>query len=99
MADLKYIDIAEFRALGLVAEINRQILHPLGLALSVKVEDDGSETLNGVWDYRDDPEGVIFGYDHLELMREGARKVAALLAERTPAREEALGYVVQPVDT
>lgn len=97
MNDLKYIDIAEFRALGLVSEINRQILHPLGLALSVMVKEDGSEYLDGVWDYRDDPEGIIFGDDHMEPMKEGARRVAALQAEKTPTREAALGYVIQPV--
>jgi hypothetical protein len=87
--DLKYLDIAEFRKLGLVSEINRRFLHPLGLALSVR--------LDGIWDYRSDPEGIIFDYDQMELVTENARKVEALLAGRVGPREAALGYVVQPV--
>ncbi len=62
MADeIKRIDIKEFRELGFLQEVNRQFFHPLGLALEVVIEDDGTERLGGVWDYRDDPEGMGFG--------------------------------------
>ena len=57
---IKRIDIKEFREKGFLQELNRQFLHPLGLALEVNKDDDGNETLGGVWDYRDDPEGIIF---------------------------------------
>lgn len=59
--DIKRLDIAEFRELGYLQEVNRLFLHLHGLALEVVVEDDGSERLGGVWDYRDDPEGMVFG--------------------------------------
>lgn len=68
--DIKYIDIAEFCALGYLQEVNRQFLHPRGLALEVTKEADGTEHLSGVWDYRDDPEGVIFNQgaiDHKKI--------------------------------
>lgn len=40
--------------------MNRGFLHPLGLALEVEIEvdEDGTERLGGVWDYRKDPEGI-----------------------------------------
>lgn len=55
------MDVAEFREAGFLQEANRLFFHPHGLALEVVVEDDGSERLGGIWDYRDDPEGVVFG--------------------------------------
>jgi predicted pyridoxine 5'-phosphate oxidase superfamily flavin-nucleotide-binding protein len=58
--DIKYIDIKEFRELGYLQELNRQFLHPLGMALSVTVDEDGNEHLEGIWDYRDDPEGIFY---------------------------------------
>lgn len=91
------IDIAEFRALGYIQEINRLILHPAGLALEVVVEDDGTERLGGVWDYREDPEGIYFGGDYAD-MKARAERVATITAERAPAREHALGYVIQPAE-
>jgi hypothetical protein len=95
-SDIKRIDIAEFRAMGGIQEINRLFLHPLGMALEVVVEDDGSERLGGIWDYRDDPEGIYFeGVD----MAAKARAFRDQLAERAPARKAALGYVIQPAET
>jgi hypothetical protein len=58
---IKTIDIKEFRELGFLQEVNRCFFHPLGLALSVKVNEDGTEQLDSVWDYREDPEGITFG--------------------------------------
>lgn len=39
MPEPKRIDIAEFREFGYLHEINRQLLHPLGLALEVVTDD------------------------------------------------------------
>lgn len=96
MSDLVEMDIAEFRALGLLQEINRQILHPLGLAMFVDRADDGSETLGGVYDLRSDPEGWVFR----DLAPDDAERARALLRmrdERAPARIRAFGFVVQPL--
>jgi len=57
---IKRMDIAEFREKGFLQEANRLFFHPLGLALEIVIEDDGTERLGGIWDYRDDPEGVFF---------------------------------------
>ena len=59
--DIKRMNIKEFRELGFLQEANRQFFHPVGLALEVIIEEDGSESLGGVWDYRNDPEGLFFG--------------------------------------
>lgn len=93
MDDAKRMDIAEFRELGYLQELNRGFLHPLGLALEVVVGDDGTERLGGVWDYRDDPEGMRYeGFD----LTEKASRVAEERERRRPAREAALGYWQQP---
>ncbi len=93
--EMKRIDIKEFREFGFLQELNRQFLHPFGLALEVIVEADGTEKLGGVWDYRDAPEGMIFGEDGPEP--EKANRVAALIMEATKTRRKALGYFIQPV--
>ena len=89
----KHIPIEDFCDLGFLQEVNRLVLHPLGLALEVTVEADGTEHISGVQDYRDDPEGMAFA----EVSRAKAMRVAALLDARSEAREAALGYIVQPV--
>lgn len=91
--EIERMDVAEFREFGYLQELNRAFLHPLGLALEVVVEDDGTERLGGVWDYRDDPEGIR--YEGVDLF-EKAQRVAAERERRRPAREAALGYWQQP---
>jgi hypothetical protein len=128
---IQRMDIAEFRSIGWLQELNRRLLHPAGLALEVTTVEDsgwdpsgghplaerlaeagydaagikatldalyppGSSFLSGVWDYRDDPEGVYFGGEYLGDLKVKADRVEAVLRERAPARERALGYVVQP---
>jgi hypothetical protein len=66
MEKVKRIDIKEFKDKGFLQEANRQFFHPLGLALEIIIDDDTEEmSLGGVWDYRDDPEGMFFGNDLL----------------------------------
>jgi hypothetical protein len=92
---VNYMDIKEFCDLGYLQEVNRQFFHPLGLALEVTVEDDGSQHLSGVWDYRDDPEGMIFG------MRPDPGKAIRVEEEysrHVEARLELMGSIVQPLD-
>lgn len=91
---MKYIDIEEFLEEGYLQEVNRLFLHPLGLALEVTVEDDGSHSISGVWDCRDDPEGVAFA----SVDADKADRVARIHESRKVAREEHLGYWIQPKD-
>ncbi len=58
---MKYMPIEEFVSGGYLQEINRRLLHPCGLALVVgEDEDSGEKRLLGVWDSRNDPEGIVF---------------------------------------
>lgn len=83
LMDVKRIDIKEFRAKGFLQEVNRKFFHPLGLALEVIINDiTGEESLGGVWDYRDDKEGMFFAVNmisndkinHIEDLRKSKIK-------------------------
>lgn len=78
------IDLAEFRRLGYLQEVNCCFFHPLGLALEVVTEDDGTTTLGGVWDYRDDPEGMIFDVENLSV--ENAKRIEGERQAKVEAR-------------
>lgn len=96
MSQVKRIDIKEFREFGYLQELNRSFLHPLGLALEVVIEEDGGEHLGGVWDYRDDPEGIRYGDGMLDAAK--ARRVEQSRSQRWKARALRCGWFVQPVD-
>ncbi len=105
MEGVKRISIREFRKAGYLQELNRQFLHPIGLALEVVVGDDGTEALGGVRDHRDDPEGIQFGYaaaafaapDHLLMARKKAEFVRQEQARRRPLRKGGLGFWIEPL--
>ena len=84
---------------GYLQEVNRQFFHPLGLALGVEEEDDGSLSKLFILDYRDDPEGMAF--DNALVSSDEAKKKADRikfeLARKSVVRLKKLGYVVQPV--
>lgn len=74
--EIKRMDIKEFRAQGFLQEANRLFFHPIGLALEVIInEETGEESLGGVWDYRNDPEGVLFADDVIST-KEAAYKAS-----------------------
>ncbi len=102
---INYMDIGEFRDKGYLQEINRQFLHPLGLALEISHEvddetgEEGPWILGGIWDYRSDPEGMLFGDDYLGT-EEAQKKAAFVDLERTTKaleRHKRLGFDVQPL--
>lgn len=95
MSEIKRLSVAEFRALGYLQEVNRLCLHPLGLALEIVVEDDGSERFGEVWDYRDDPEGMEFGPDMIDA--ENADRIRGEYEAKRAVREAMFGSTVQPV--
>jgi len=95
--EVKRIPIKEFRELGFIQEINRRFLHPCGLAIEVIVDlETGEEKLGGVWDYREDKEGIYFG-DPLPSPAK-ANTVDKMFFAKAEARQAALGYIVQDVD-
>ena len=91
----KTVDPKEFVDFGYLHELNRQFLHPLGLALYVVEEEDGTIKLGGILDYRDDPEGMIFAEDVLDPAK--AARVAAEATARRDARVQGIGFWVQPI--
>jgi len=82
-----------FVKLGLLHELNRQFLHPLGLALVFKTDDETGECKYfGIQNNTDDLEGMLFS----ELNEEKMKAFNSFAQERYKARLEALGYIVQP---
>lgn len=91
---VKKMSVKEFRELGYLQELNRRFLHPLGLALEVVLEKDGSERLGEVWDSRDDPEGMIYGPNIIDS--EKAMRIYYEAAKLGVTRLKQLGFVIQP---
>ena len=83
MADIVYLPVKEFRREGYLQELNRLFLHPLGLALEVIVEEDGTETLGGIWDYRNDIDGIR--YEGVDL-EPAALHIQEIWTGREPGR-------------
>ena len=97
MSEVKRMDIKEFREMGLLAELNRVFLHPLGLALESIVDDDtGTEKLGGVWDYRDDPEGMLYSAEHFPT--EKIKKAQEFIRQKHEQRMKVLGFIYQDPD-
>lgn len=95
MTPINYMRIQEALDLGVIQEVNRLVLHPLGLALEVSTpERSAFATQMRIWDYREDPEGIYFADDTVKA--EKAERIAELMLERRAGRKEALGYVIQP---
>jgi hypothetical protein len=83
---------------GLLFSINRQVMHPLGLALSVIADKETGRVcgFGPIQDSRDDPEGIIFGADDFA---DGMAKLGRYLKERGGRallhRKDAIGFIVQ----
>ena len=100
---IKRIDVKEFREKGYLQELNRRFLHPLGLSLEISIDDDGNEKLGGVWDYRDDKEGIYYDISNEDLERKSRfnDKKAFIddeLENRCKNRKEILGFDIEPLD-
>ncbi len=102
---MRYIDLKEFTEFGYLLEANRRFFHPLGLALTLERDrETGEYKLAGVQDYRDDPEGCLFG-DPQELAdkywtqedRDKAARIDVEWSKKGAVRMERYGFVIQPV--
>lgn len=93
----KYTNGAEFLyESGLFFEINRRILHPLGLSLELK-EVNGELRINKLMlDLRDCPAGIT--YSEAEL-KENEKRIIDFMnsfgIEKMQERQNLLGYIVQ----
>lgn len=94
--DIKTIGVKEFRELGFLQEANRMFFHPLGLALSIQINEDGSEEFGGIWDYREDPEGITYGKGMIN--KEKSEYIESLYLEKCEYRNQYLGFEIQPRD-
>ena len=90
------MDLDEFLGKGFLQEANRQFFHRHGLALEVITGDSGDVLgLGGVWDYRQDPEGIVFA-DIMCGVKAAAVQAQAL--RHAEVRRLMFGDTVQPVD-
>lgn len=86
----------QFRELGLLQEINRQFLHPRGMALEVIVcEQPELQVFGAVWDSREDPEGFVYAGEILPT-EDKAEHAKKLQDDHAEVRQERFGWVVQP---
>jgi hypothetical protein len=101
MSEPKYItNPAKFlRESGLLFELNRQIFHPFGLAITIEAEDlfdEGDAVQIRIWDEREDKEGIVFSPD---AFVNGMSKVNDFLEQfgiaKIEERREELGYITQ----
>lgn len=94
--DGKTISVKDFRELGLLQELNRRFLHPLGLALEVTIDSEtGEERIERLWDNRDDPEGWVFDSEILDVDK--ARAIYEEEIKRFRVRYDTLGFIIQPL--
>lgn len=87
-------DAEELAESGLLFELNRRVLHPVGLALAVEVRGGRAERVSPRLVRTDDPEGIVFTDEALE---DGYAKLTAFMKggggyERLARRYEALGF-------
>lgn len=89
---------AFLRDTGLLFHINRTILHPLGLAMQVTIDDKTGECKisNKLWDYRDDPEGLLFDQ---AILANGLEKYMnfydSFIKDKHEERKKVNGYIIQ----
>ena len=98
MADkLPEISLTEFREKGYLLEANRRFFHPIGLALFIRYDADTEQPVGmGVFDFRNDPEGCVFG-GLTESEIEASDLCTREWNDRTITRSHRLGFMVQPI--
>lgn len=80
---------------GILFEMNRQVLHPLGLELQIHLNDEGRITGIDLLDNRDNPQPIFFPP---ESYNEGREKYETYLKEhgrRNIQKRRQLGVVIQ----
>lgn len=101
MTKIKRMSVSEFRKLGYLREVNRCFLHPLGLALEIVVEVDGTMRFGEVHDYRDDPEGLMYGEDIVSTQQasEDAQRILAERDAKSVQRQTSFNWptTIQPI--
>ena len=103
--NIKKLDLKEFKDGGYLQELNRRFLHPLGLAMAVKVGEDGEVTFDSIWDCRDDVEGIVYDAmkqkaSTLQMMRDRRDKISNEIQDKVKARNLLFGLpeYIEPLD-
>lgn len=74
-------------------EKSEEIARECARAIVAALWPRGSEHISGVWDYRDDPEGMVFGAGEIDVNK--ADRIGVLLAHKLAERQGLLGFSVQ----
>lgn len=102
-SEIKRIDAKEFREKGYLQEVNRRFFHPLGLALEIVKKADGSEEFGGIWDYREDEEGIFYDLANSDQERKDKFKINKESVDKefekhSQARTLMMGFPIEPID-
>lgn len=93
---MKYMTVKEFLDSGLLFAINSIVLHPLGLAMSISIDEGGNYSFGDIWDCREEPEGIVY---EREAFMEGEEKWLKYWIEfgkeKAAERRRVLGFVIQ----
>lgn len=94
---IKSMSVKEFLDGGYLQEVNRRFLHPLGLALEVIIDDNDNYSFGRVWDYRDDPEGMLFSDSAIieESFIKNIRNIDKEWEDKIKQRTETFGFGIQ----
>ena len=100
--EIKRIDIKEFRESGYLQELNRRFLHPLGLALEIVQEDDGTEKLGSIWDYREEDEGIYYDIansddERKSKFQKNKKFIDNEFENRNKVRKKILGFDIESI--
>lgn len=80
---------------GVLFEINRQVLHPLGLELHLTPGDDGERARLEIVDNRDSPEPIFFASEAFDEGREKFERYMAEHGRRNVQKRRQIGMVIQ----
>ena len=100
---MKYLNIEELRKQGYLQEVNRNFFHPLGLAMEISINDEGGEYISGIWDCRNDKEGIYYDIENSDeerkdRFRKNKKHIDTEMDSRIRKRIEILGFGIEPID-
>lgn len=92
------LSVEQVKKMGLIQEINRRLLHPIGIAMQT-VGVPGQPLHLVFSDYRHVEGGVRLGNEDPDKAHELATAVDDLLIEVSGPRKKKYGWVIQPPNT
>lgn len=80
---------------GILFEMNRQVLHPLGLELNLRLDDEGQLVGIDLADNRSSPSPIYFSPEAFEEGREKFERYMGESGRRNMQKRRQLGMVIQ----